>query len=74
VDIIVTEHGVADLRGLSPRERAGEIIKKCAAPSYRELLNDYRKRAEAGKGHEPHILREAFSWHVNLAEKGSMRP
>ena len=73
VDVIVTEHGVADLRNLSPRERAEEIIKKCADPSYRELLDDYRKRAELGKGHEPHILSEAFSWHVNLAEKGSMR-
>jgi succinyl-CoA:acetate CoA-transferase len=74
VDIIVTEHGVADLRNLSPRERADEIIKKCADPGYRELLNDYKKRAELGKGHEPHILSEALSWHVNLAEKGSMLP
>jgi succinyl-CoA:acetate CoA-transferase len=74
VDVIVTEHGVADLRNLSPRERADEIVSKCADPRYRELLDDYRKRAELGKGHEPHILREAFSWHASLIEKGSMLP
>jgi succinyl-CoA:acetate CoA-transferase len=72
VDVIVTEHGVADLRNLSPRERADVIIAKCADPRYRELLRDYKKRAELGKGHEPHILKEALSWHVRLSEKGSM--
>jgi succinyl-CoA:acetate CoA-transferase len=72
VDVIVTEHGAADLRDLSPRERSQVIIEKCADPQYRELLEDYRKRAELGKGHEPHILSEALSWHVRLGEKGSM--
>ena len=74
VDVIVTEHGAADLRNLTPRERANENIEKCADPQYRELLYDYKKRAERGKGHEPHILSEALSWHVRLEEKGSMRP
>jgi succinyl-CoA:acetate CoA-transferase len=74
VDVIVTEHGAADLRNLSPRERADAIVGKCADPSYRELLKDYRKRAEQGKGHEPHILSEALSWHARLSEKGSMMP
>ncbi|GHV36053.1 acetyl-CoA hydrolase [Synergistales bacterium] len=74
VDVIVTEHGVADLRNLSPRERSVTIIKNCADPQYRELLDDYRKRAEIGKGHEPHILSEALSWHARLSEKGTMRP
>ena len=74
VDVIVTEHGVADLRNLAPRERADAIIKKCADPQYRELLEDYKKRAERGKGHEPHILSEALSWHARLEEKGSMKP
>jgi succinyl-CoA:acetate CoA-transferase len=72
VDVIVTEHGAADLRDLSPRERSKVIIEKCADPRYRELLHDYRKRAELGKGHEPHLLSEALSWHVRLSEKGSM--
>lgn len=74
VDLIVTEYGVADLRGLSPRERANEIIEKCAHPDYRELLRDYKRRAEAEKGHEPHLLCEAFSWHERLKNTGSMMP
>lgn len=73
VDIIVTEHGVADLRGLTPRERSREIIGKCASPLYRGALEDYRKRAELGSGHEPHILAEAFSWHTRLCESKTMK-
>lgn len=38
VDIIVTEHGVADLRGLSSMRRPHEIISKCAAPQFQEEL------------------------------------
>lgn len=72
VDVIVTEHGVADLRGLTPRERSREIIGKCAAPMYRGALNDYIKRAELGKGHEPHLLEEALSWHVRFCNKKTM--
>ncbi|MDR1649781.1 MAG: succinate CoA transferase [Synergistaceae bacterium] len=74
VDVIVTEHGVADLRGLSPRERSEEIIKKCSSPDYRELLQDYKRRAEAQRGHEPHLLAEVFSWHGRLNETGTMKP
>lgn len=73
VDIIVTEFGVADLRGLSPRERSREITEKCSHPDYRGQLKDYRARAEARGGHEPHILEEAFSWHTALKEKGTMQ-
>lgn len=29
VDILVTEQGLADLRGLAPRERARAIIDNC---------------------------------------------
>ncbi|MDR1885227.1 MAG: acetyl-CoA hydrolase/transferase family protein [Synergistaceae bacterium] len=73
VDIIVTEYGIADLRGLSPRERSAEIIDHCAHPDYRELLRDYKHRAELGKGHEPHLLGEAFSWHERLRLSGTMK-
>jgi succinate CoA transferase len=41
VKIIVTEYGVADLRGKDPRSRAVEIIEKCAHPDYRPLLHEY---------------------------------
>jgi succinyl-CoA:acetate CoA-transferase len=73
VDVIVTEHGVADLRGLSPRERAEAIIGKCSAPDYRGDLLDYYRRAERRGGHEPHLLEEALSWHQRLMQEGTMR-
>ncbi len=75
VDVIVTEHGYADLRGKSPRERAREIIEKCAHPDYRdELLKYFEKACMEVGGHMPHILSEAFSWHIRYMEKGSMLP
>ncbi len=73
VDVIVTEQGLADLRGLAPRERALVIINNCAHPDYREDLLDYFNRASERGGHTPHILSEAFSFHQRLAENGSMK-
>ncbi|MNZ31063.1 Succinyl-CoA:coenzyme A transferase [compost metagenome] len=72
VDILVTEQGLADLRGLAPRERARAIIDNCVHPDYRAALNDYFDRACLRGGHTPHILREALSWHENLEESGRM--
>ena len=72
VDIVVTEQGLADLRGLAPRERARVIIDNCVHPSYRDQLNDYFERACAKGGQTPHILREALEWHIKLEETGSM--
>ena len=74
VDIIVTEHGLADLRGLAPRERAVQIISNCADPRYRELLRDYVVRAQRRGGHTPHLLEEALAWHVRFRDEGSMAP
>jgi succinyl-CoA:acetate CoA-transferase len=62
VDVVVTEQGVADLRGLSPRERAAEIVAECAHPDVREDLRAYLGRAEEGGGHLPHDLDSAFDW------------
>lgn len=74
VDILVTEQGFADLRGLAPRERAAEVIQHCAHPLYQEQLWSYFQRAceEAG-GQTPHLLEEAFSWHVQMQKEGTMR-
>ncbi|MDH4559689.1 acetyl-CoA hydrolase/transferase family protein [Pseudomonas sp. BN411] len=72
VDILVTEQGLADLRGLAPRERARAIIDNCVHPDYRHELLDYFERACAKGGHTPHLLREAMSWHINLEETGRM--
>lgn len=73
VDILVTECGLADLRGLAPRERARAVIDNCVHPEYRDALNDYFERACAKGGHTPHLLREAVEWHLNLEEFGHMR-
>ena len=74
VDVIVTEQGLVDTRSLTPKQTAVAIIEKCAHPEYRDLLRDYYDRAarETG-GHEPHILKEAFSFHQRLMDTGDMR-
>jgi succinyl-CoA:acetate CoA-transferase len=76
VHVIVTEQGLADLRGLPPRRRARRIIDQCAHPDYRPALHDYLDRATAtGPGrHTPHLLGEALSWHVRYLEQGTMQP
>lgn len=74
VMVIVTEQGVADLRGLAPAERADLIIEKCVHPDYKEALRDYVKRAKECKfKHTPHILSEALSWYTRLEETGTMK-
>ncbi|OYR78826.1 acetyl-CoA hydrolase, partial [Halorubrum sp. E3] len=62
--VVVTEHGVADLRGLSPRERA-EALVSVADPAFREDLDAYRERAASEGGNTPHDLDTAFSWTRN---------
>ncbi|MFS8930850.1 acetyl-CoA hydrolase/transferase family protein [Cupriavidus taiwanensis] len=74
VDIIVTEHGLADLRGLAPRERARTVIANCADPQYRDLLGDYFRRACAHGGQTPHLVEEALSWHAAFRDRGTMQP
>lgn len=75
VHVIVTEQGLADLRGLAPRQRAERIIKQCAHPTYRDMLLEYYQRAlrESPGKHTPHILPEALSWHTRFEETGDMR-
>ena len=74
VDLLVTEQGLADLRGKAPRERALTVIENCVHPMYRELLRDYYKEALARGGHTPHVLEKAFSWHERFKNTGSMLP
>nr|MBF6627124.1 succinate CoA transferase [Proteiniphilum sp.] len=70
VKIMVSEYGVADLRGKGPRNRAIEIIEKCAHPDYRPLLHEYINRGV--KGHIPQDLYSCFAFHHALQETGSM--
>jgi succinyl-CoA:acetate CoA-transferase len=73
VDVVVTEQGLADLRGLDPCERAQQIIEACAHPDYRDDLMDYLSKAKKEPGHIPFSLEEAFSFHRRLRDKGSMK-
>ncbi|GAB7140135.1 acetyl-CoA hydrolase/transferase C-terminal domain-containing protein [Deferribacterales bacterium RsTz2092] len=75
LSILVTEQGLADLRGLAPRQRVPVVIEKCAHPAYKDYLKDYFKRAyDATKGnHEPQLLEECYKMHINLAKNGTMR-
>ena len=72
VQVVVTEQGLADLRGLGPRERARRIIDRCAHPAYRDYLHRYVARAS--EGHIPHDLATCFELHRNLRETGEMLP
>lgn len=72
VDVLVTENGLADLRGLAPRERALQVISHCVHPDYRAQLEDYFDRAVARGGHTPHFIEEALSWHARRRETGTM--
>jgi succinyl-CoA:acetate CoA-transferase len=74
VDLIVTEQGLADLRGLAPRERAKVVIENCVHPEYRDLIRDYYREAEATVGGQtPHMLERAFELHMAYRKHGDMR-
>ncbi len=73
VDVLVTEQGFVDLRGLAPRERVPLIIENCAHPDYREQLWAYYQEALERGGQTPHVLEKAFSWHDNFMKTGTMK-
>ncbi|EJW09958.1 Acetyl-CoA hydrolase [Rhodovulum sp. PH10] len=64
VQVVVTEQGLADLRGLSPKQRAKVMIDNCAHPDYKPALAEYYRLAlEKSPGrHTPHLLGEAFGF------------
>lgn len=70
VQVLVTEQGLADLRGLGPIERANTIIDKCAHPRYKDYLRKYM--ADSPMGHIRHDLTKAFDLHRNFIETGDM--
>jgi acyl-CoA hydrolase len=72
VQVIATEQGLADLRGLGPVQRAKLIIEKCAHPDYKPYLKKYIQDARVG--HIPHDLGRCFELHQNFLESGSMLP
>lgn len=72
VKVLVTEQGVADLRGKSPLQKAQTIIENCVHPDYKELLWDYVKM-QMGKCHTPMTLAKALQMHIAFEETGDMR-
>ena len=76
IDVIVTEQGLADLRGLTPVQRAREILK-VVHPMFKDQLTAYLDDSDQAcmtqeAMHEPHQLRKAFAMHINMMEKGTM--
>lgn len=70
VQVIVTEHGVADLRGKSPHERARLIIG-LAHPDYRPMLERYLRLG--GAAHTPQSFDNAYAFHRAFLADGDMR-
>jgi propionyl-CoA:succinyl-CoA transferase len=71
VQIVITEQGVADLRGKDPHERAELIINHCAHPEYRDQLRDYLRLTK--EGHEPLSLSLGLAMHRQFLRHGDMR-
>ena len=71
VKILITEHGIADLRGKSPIQRAHEIIEKCVDPSYRQMMREYLEKSKVA--HTQHNLALAFAMHEEFLRSGDMR-
>lgn len=71
VDVLITDQGIADLRGKSPVQKAETIIENCVNPEYKPLLRDYLRLAKGG--HTPHSLHAALGFHSTFAEEGDMR-
>ena len=72
VQVVVTDQGLADLRGQPPEQRAKRIIDNCAHPAYRDYLHHYLESAPMG--HIRHDLRHCFDLHNNFLEHGAMLP
>jgi acetyl-CoA hydrolase len=78
LDCVVTEQGLADCRGLAPKDRAKRIIEKCAHPEYRPILTEYLALAtedclKRKVGHEPQLWDRVFKMQLNLAKNGTMK-
>ncbi|MDR2498137.1 MAG: acetyl-CoA hydrolase/transferase family protein [Tannerellaceae bacterium] len=71
VKVIITEYGVADLRGTAPMQRARKIIDNCVHPDFRPLLNEYLDMGI--KGQTPQNLNACFAFHRELSDSGDMR-
>lgn len=71
VDVLITDQGIADLRGKDPLQRAETIIENCVNPEYRQLLRDYLKLSKGGQ--TPHNLNASLAFHTTFTAEGDMR-
>ncbi|WP_075602442.1 succinate CoA transferase [Saccharicrinis aurantiacus] len=72
VKVLITEQGVADLRGKSPRQRAETIIENCVHPDYKDLMRDYLAQTD-GEPQTPQALKSVFNMHSEFLSSGDMR-
>ena len=72
IDIVITENGYADVRGLDDLHRAEAIISYCAAEEYKQQLLDYFYASKKLGGHHPQNPQMAFGWYTRLKETGAM--
>ena len=72
IDVVITENGYADLRGLDDLQRAEAIISNCAAEEYQHQLLDYFEASKELGGHHPQNPQMAFRWYERLQETGAM--
>ena len=72
VQIVITEQGVADLRGKDPHERAELLIDRCAHPDYREQLRSYLNHTSR-MSHQPLSLSLGLAMHRQFLRHGDMR-
>lgn len=71
VKVLITEHGIADLRGKSPLQRAKTIIENCVDPEYKQVLSDYLSFSK--QMHTNQCLSACFGMHLQFAATGSMK-
>jgi acetyl-CoA hydrolase len=71
VQVVITEQGIADLRGHSPSERSRIMVRECAHPDFRGDLNEYLDLS--GGGQTPQTLRASFAMHQQFQDTGDMR-
>jgi len=70
VQVVITEQGIADLRGQDPHGRARIIIENCAHPRFRPQLHEYIDLVK--QGHTPQSLSRAFAMHRQFTRTGDM--
>lgn len=71
VQVLITEQGIADLRGKTPLERARLIVDQCAHPDFRaELSGSFD---DLNGSHTPQTLSRAYAMHLRFEQTGDMR-